>query len=187
MDSTRFWQYSLDKYGIDEVKDTCLALQDSYGYNVNLLLFCMLCDKQKRSLSIKVIAQIMRVIENSDAELNEHRIQRKNKKAGCEISATPTCMDDYEAMLKHELSLEAKQQEIIAGIFATLNANESSVEQIGSRILEKQLQTHLDTETEPYDSSLQSYLTLMSKSPVTKAKKVNSEQQQFIDALREHV
>lgn len=35
-----FWEYSLNCYSQVEVKQGCLLLQDEYGLNVNLLLFC---------------------------------------------------------------------------------------------------------------------------------------------------
>lgn len=183
MDSTGFWQYSLNRYAIETVKEACLALQDSHGYNVNLLLFCMLCDSQKRALSIKVIAQIKRCIENSDKELNAHRAQRNSAKALCGSSATQEDRDAYQGLLTQELSLEAKQQELIAGIFAALNANENSVEQIGLRKLEAHIQVKVDAEKVPYDSSLQSYVKLISETTSVS----NAQQNKWIEALREHV
>jgi len=36
-----FWTYSLSSYKRTGVGDTCLTLQDSYGLNVNLLLYCL--------------------------------------------------------------------------------------------------------------------------------------------------
>ena len=36
-----FWDYSLEIYGRSRVADTCLALQDRVGLDVNLLLFCL--------------------------------------------------------------------------------------------------------------------------------------------------
>jgi len=38
-----FWDYSLDLYGRPNVADACLALQDQYGLDVNVLLFCVWC------------------------------------------------------------------------------------------------------------------------------------------------
>jgi uncharacterized protein (TIGR02444 family) len=39
MDSL-FWDFSIAIYGKDGVQDECLTLQDQFGINVNLLLFC---------------------------------------------------------------------------------------------------------------------------------------------------
>lgn len=38
-----FWDFSLRVYGTDGVARACLALQDSWDANVNLLLFCCWC------------------------------------------------------------------------------------------------------------------------------------------------
>jgi len=37
--SNPFWDYSLATYGLDEVANNCLVLQDSFGLDVNLLLY----------------------------------------------------------------------------------------------------------------------------------------------------
>jgi uncharacterized protein (TIGR02444 family) len=36
-----FWDYSLDLYGQPGVQDACLTLQDEFGLDVNLVLFCI--------------------------------------------------------------------------------------------------------------------------------------------------
>ncbi|MBT6273611.1 MAG: TIGR02444 family protein [Chromatiales bacterium] len=40
MSAEQFWAYSLSVYESGEVRTTLLALQDSHGLDVNLLLFC---------------------------------------------------------------------------------------------------------------------------------------------------
>lgn len=40
MSSNPFWDYSLKTYGKQGVPEACLALQESYGLDVNCLLFC---------------------------------------------------------------------------------------------------------------------------------------------------
>ena len=39
-DQSRFWTFSLTVYGDSAVQKECLDLQDHYGIDVNLLLFC---------------------------------------------------------------------------------------------------------------------------------------------------
>lgn len=36
-----FWDYSVSIYGKPDVADACIFLQDRYGFDVNLLLFCV--------------------------------------------------------------------------------------------------------------------------------------------------
>lgn len=38
--AARFWDFSVAVYGAPEVATACLALQDAFGVDVNLLLFC---------------------------------------------------------------------------------------------------------------------------------------------------
>ena len=38
--NNEFWRFSLRVYAAPEVADECLALQDKFGIDVNLLLFC---------------------------------------------------------------------------------------------------------------------------------------------------
>jgi uncharacterized protein (TIGR02444 family) len=38
--SSPFWDFSLAVYGADAVADECIALQDQFGLDVNLLLLC---------------------------------------------------------------------------------------------------------------------------------------------------
>jgi uncharacterized protein (TIGR02444 family) len=38
--SSPFWDFSIAVYGADSVADECLALQDQFGLDVNLLLLC---------------------------------------------------------------------------------------------------------------------------------------------------
>lgn len=39
-DNHPFWQFSIDVYARDGVADACIALQESCGIDVNILLFC---------------------------------------------------------------------------------------------------------------------------------------------------
>jgi len=38
--SQPFWNFSLAVYGASAVQDECLSLQDQFGLDVNLVLFC---------------------------------------------------------------------------------------------------------------------------------------------------
>ncbi len=45
-----FWRFSLNFYESEAVRQRCLALQDDYGLDVNLLLFACWLGRQSRSL-----------------------------------------------------------------------------------------------------------------------------------------
>ncbi|MBB3066845.1 TIGR02444 family protein [Limibacillus halophilus] len=46
-----FWSFSLETYAKPGVAEACLALQDKYGLDVNLLLFCCWAARNGRRLS----------------------------------------------------------------------------------------------------------------------------------------
>jgi uncharacterized protein (TIGR02444 family) len=49
--SNPLWDYSLATYRLDEVAQSCLALQDSFGVDVNLLLYAAWLAHMERRLS----------------------------------------------------------------------------------------------------------------------------------------
>lgn len=49
--SNPLWDYSLVRYGQNEVAKTCLALQDAYGLDVNVLLYAAWLAHGQRGLS----------------------------------------------------------------------------------------------------------------------------------------
>lgn len=124
MTAAKLWQYSLEKYAANEVKQACLILQDEYAYNVNMLLFCMLCDSLPFSLKVDTIVQLQAHIFSSDLALAEHRKIRKNAKITTErvtgFDDTAVASDVYSRLLKQELALEAAQQEMIVACFNAL-------------------------------------------------------------------
>ncbi len=56
--SNPFWGYSLRLYGSGEVAPLCLRLQDGWGLDVNLLLYCLWRGAQGHSLSLEGMARI---------------------------------------------------------------------------------------------------------------------------------
>jgi len=51
-----FWSYSVALYARPEFSDTCLALQDEHGFDVNLLLLCLWLARHRLGLSAATIA-----------------------------------------------------------------------------------------------------------------------------------
>lgn len=50
-ETTPFWRFSLQFYRLSDVSDACVALQDGYGVDANLLLFLMWRAAEGRLLS----------------------------------------------------------------------------------------------------------------------------------------
>lgn len=58
--SNPFWGYSLRLYASGEVATLCLALQDGWGLDVNLLLYCLWHGEAGRSLSEESVVSASR-------------------------------------------------------------------------------------------------------------------------------
>jgi len=59
-----FWKFSLEFYGRDGVADACLTLQDQFGADVNILLYCCwVAFAHGEKLEQAELAEIMAVIE----------------------------------------------------------------------------------------------------------------------------
>ena len=98
-----FWDFACRHYANESVKNTCLELQDRYGMNVNLLLFCAYLDHHGQALSRAAIQQVLECIQSSDEALIAFRQARKQAKH----------TDAYPSMLVQELELEKRQQQVL--------------------------------------------------------------------------
>ena len=56
---SNFWNYSLQIYGLPDVEQYCLTLQDTYGANINILLYCCWMAEQQCALDEQQISAIM--------------------------------------------------------------------------------------------------------------------------------
>ncbi len=55
----RLWDYAVQVYGIDGVKDRLLTLQDNHGGDVNIALWCLWCGHEDITLSTADITKIL--------------------------------------------------------------------------------------------------------------------------------
>lgn len=100
-----FWQHSLQHYAQPGVADACLALQDNYQVNVNLLLFYHWCYTVNQPVTPAVREALEEAVATTDPAIQQHRIRRRAAKGS----------NNYEALKQQELELEAAQQaELIA-------------------------------------------------------------------------
>lgn len=100
-----FWQHSLQHYAQPGVADACLALQDNYQVNVNLLLFYHWCFTVNQTLPQSLRKALDEAVARTDPAIKNHRIRRREAKGS----------SDYEVLKQQELELEAAQQaELVA-------------------------------------------------------------------------
>jgi uncharacterized protein (TIGR02444 family) len=101
--SEQLWQFCLRYYAVREVKEACLALQNNYSGNVNLLLLLKYLDQQQIMPIESDWQRLLASIEPSETLLIDYRELRKSFK--------PHLPDTlYREALQFELALEKQQQ-----------------------------------------------------------------------------
>jgi len=113
-ETTPFWRFSLQFYRLAGVSDACIALQDEYGVDVNLLLFLLWRAGEGRQLAADEVRSL-------DAKVRDWRnltvvpirtIRRKLKSARTVID--PGEQEAFRAKIKAiELEAERLQQQAL--------------------------------------------------------------------------
>ncbi len=99
----RLWQFSLQYYGVREVKDACLNLQNHYHGNVNLLLLLKWLDEQSVCFDEADWHKVHECLGRSETLLHSFRELRRHLKSQVSDSL-------YRESLQFELQLEKQQQ-----------------------------------------------------------------------------
>lgn len=97
------WQFSLQFYGVREVKEACLSLQNNYHGNVNLLLLLRWLDEQQLIFQEKDWHLVQSCLGRSEALLHSFRELRRHLKSQVNDAL-------YRESLQFELQLEKQQQ-----------------------------------------------------------------------------
>jgi uncharacterized protein (TIGR02444 family) len=64
-----FWRYSLAAYRLPGVEAACLALQDRWATDTNLLLYCCWLAGTGRALDKRMLRRVMATVEHGQSEL----------------------------------------------------------------------------------------------------------------------
>ncbi|MGR5306332.1 TIGR02444 family protein [Vibrio mediterranei] len=97
------WQFSLQYYGVREVKEACLNLQNQFHGNVNLLLLLKLLDEQSVRFQSEDWHLVQSCLGRTEQLLHQYRDIRRQLKHNVVDSL-------YREALEFELSLEKQQQ-----------------------------------------------------------------------------
>jgi uncharacterized protein (TIGR02444 family) len=97
------WQFSLQYYGVKDVKEACLSLQNHFGGNVNVVLLLKWLDDQHVSINKLDFERLVNSTATTDKLLNRYRELRKALKIHL-----PDPL--YREALQFELQLEKQQQ-----------------------------------------------------------------------------
>ncbi|ELV8626524.1 hypothetical protein ATY35_05710 [Vibrio cidicii] len=109
----RLWQFSLQYYGVKEVKAACLSLQNQFNGNVNLLLLLKWLDEQQLSFDEEEWHKLQSCLGRSETLLHTYRELRRQ----CKQHLPDTL---YREALQFELQLEKQQQADLVECINTL-------------------------------------------------------------------
>ena len=109
-----FWNFSNRVYQNDDVQDACLALQNKYGLDVNLILFCCWSGALHGEFTEELFEQSLREAldwrQNVVEPLRNVRSWLKQEVQNGRISADSSVMDFRDAVKATELESERLQQ-----------------------------------------------------------------------------
>ncbi len=106
--SNPFWDYSLAVYALDEVASTCLTLQDTFGLDVNLLLYAAWMARMDQPLSAEHVAGVETVVVDwRDQVVKPLRDLRR------QLQAYPPAAGVCNEIKTLELRAEQQQQDMM--------------------------------------------------------------------------
>lgn len=109
-----FWDFSVRTYSQAGVADACLALQDQYGVDVNLLLYCCWAGGRSAALDDETFRRALDFSQIwADRVVRPLRgVRRWMKSSGCahELVVLDDCMALRQAIKSDELRAEKLQQ-----------------------------------------------------------------------------
>jgi uncharacterized protein (TIGR02444 family) len=112
--TTPFWRFSLHFYGRAGVSDACIALQDTYGADINLLLFLFWLAAAGRQLSAPDVKQLDATVRDwRNLTIIPIRDARRKLK-GATTFVAPAKQEAFRTKVKAlELDAERLQQEAL--------------------------------------------------------------------------
>jgi len=121
--SDRFWDFSVSTYRQPGVADACLSLQERFGVDVNLLLYCCWSGCTRQSLDEPMFAAALSFSQPwADEVVRPLRAVRSWMKiAGCNSTdlSTDDCMALREKIKAVELEAEHLQQNALEKLTST--------------------------------------------------------------------
>lgn len=126
-----FWDFSLALYAQPQVADTCVLLQDTYGVNVNLLLWCAWLQCQQLTLTPARLQHAHALVDEweRDYVVPLRRLRRKLKQqfgvADASVEALRQTIKQAELLAeKHmQLWLETLAKEWLSSVDNTVPAH----------------------------------------------------------------
>ncbi|MDX1677044.1 TIGR02444 family protein [Arsukibacterium sp.] len=116
----QLWQFSLALY--PQVQPLCLAWQDNFGVNINLLLLLCYLEQQQLSLTHQQLLQLTAELEQFSSQFTQPLRALRRKSSSASLS-TSQQQHLKQALLQAELKLEQLEQQLLLQHCPALNAN----------------------------------------------------------------
>ncbi len=114
-----FWKFSLQIYAKPGVDLTCMALQDEYGGDVNLLLFCCWQGCMGRSLNKRFMRKVMAAVADWQLQVVQPlRLARRNISKGYPAMPPQRSMALRNSIANAELDAEYLEQLLLVRCLA---------------------------------------------------------------------
>jgi len=134
MEVERFWDFSVRTYRTEGVPAAGLSLQNDYGADVNMLLYCAWIGATVGPFDSELFSRAneysLRWAKNVVIPLREARTWMKH--TGCSAESTPTaeCMQLREDVKSAEFAAEKMQQEVLDSMVQVDQARSDNPERI---------------------------------------------------------
>jgi len=115
--SASFWDWSIERYDQDGVASTLLDLQDNFGLNVNVLLWCGWCAQDFADIPELVLRKAVDLAEHWTSDvtgpLRQARRALKSPPRQADAQETQSLRSEIKAL---ELRAEKIEQEMLAAL-----------------------------------------------------------------------
>lgn len=129
-----FWDFSVRTYRTPGVPDACLSLQNDYGADVNMLMYCCWIGANLGQFDAGLFAEASRFsalwAENVVIPLRSARTWMKT--SGCTLDGVPTkdCMRLRDKVKSVEFAAEKMQEQVLESLVSVDQLRGESEEQI---------------------------------------------------------
>lgn len=129
-----FWDFSVRTYRTPDVPEACLSLQNDYGADVNMLLYCCWIGGIKGPFDDALFAKASAFSSNwAEHVVVPLRAARTwMKQSGCNAESVPTesCMTLREKIKSVEFGAERLQQDVLDSLVSTGTEREVTPDQV---------------------------------------------------------
>ena len=130
----RFWDFSVRTYRMSGVPDACLSLQNDYGADVNMLLYCCWIGTYVGEFDGELFARAndfsVTWAGHVVAPLRSARTWMKHTGCGMDPVPTESCMALRDDIKSVEFAAEKIQQEVLQSLLSIEGARDAVPDQV---------------------------------------------------------